>query len=468
MPFCVDGFLKKYAAVRQNGVLLIMDVGLQVALSVILLIICVLLSCADSAFVAMNDKRMLELAAEGKKKAIRLAKIADKPDSFIAGVRVALSMTQILGCGLSIAFFAPKLSVTFVKLGLEATVAYVVSAICTGLCAGFVFLLIGDLLPSKVASRKAENTALAMSGFIVFIAGLLRPYLAILNGLSGLLSRLFGVNPREIVEEDSEEEIKMMVDVGTQKGEIDTQEQEIIRNVFEFDDITIGELATHRTEIDFLDREQTEEEWDEVIHSTRHSLYPVCEGSIDNVVGILNAKDYFRLKDKSRESVLENAVRPAYFVPETAYADVTLKQMRHNRRHFAIVLDEYGGTMGVITIIDLLERLVGDLDDEETPEDEIEKLDIEKLDDETYRINGAVSLSEVGETLGVELPTEEFETFGGYVFAEYGSIPQDGSEIELDAGPLHVKVTLISEHRVEDTIVSVIPVVDEEENEEKE
>lgn len=445
-----------------------MDIGLQVALSVIFLIICVLLSCADSAFVAMNDKRMLELAAEGKKKAIRLAKIADKPDSFITGVRVALSMTQILGCGLSIAFFAPKLSVTFVKLGLEAAVAYVVSAICTGLCAGFVFLLIGDLLPSKVASRKAENTALAMSGFIVFIAGLLRPYLAILNGLSGLLSRLFGVNPHEILEEDSEEEIKMMVDVGTQKGEIDTQEQEIIRNVFEFDDITIGELATHRTEIDFLDREQTEEEWDEVIHSTRHSLYPVCEGSIDNVVGILNAKDYFRLKDKSRESVLENAVRPAYFVPETAYADVTLKQMRHNRRHFAIVLDEYGGTMGVITIIDLLERLVGDLDDEETPEDEIEKLDIEKLDDETYRINGAVSLSEVAETLGVELPTEEFETFGGYVFAEYGSIPQDGSEIELDAGPLHVKVTLISEHRVEDTIVSVIPVVDEEENEEKE
>ena len=453
---------------RQNGVLFIMDVGLQIALGAVFLIICVLLSCADSAFVAMNDKRMFELAAEGKKKAVRLAKIADKPDSFITGVRVALSMSQILGCGLSVAFFAPRLSSAWVKLGLGSAAACVVATLCTAFCAGFVFLILGDMLPSKVAARKAERTALSMSGFIVFIAGLLRPFVSILNSVSGLLSRLFGVNPHEIVEEDSEEEIKMMVDVGTQKGEIDTQEQEIIRNVFEFDDITVGELATHRTEIDFLDREQTEEEWDEVIHSTRHSLYPVCEGSIDNVVGILNAKDYFRLKDKSRESVLENAVRPAYFVPETAYADVTLKQMRHNRRHFAIVLDEYGGTMGVITIIDLLERLVGDLDDEETPENEIEKLDIEKLDDETYRISGAVSLSQVAETLGVDLPVEEFETFGGYVFAEYGSIPQDGSEIELDAGPLHVKVTLISEHRVEDTIVSVIPPAEEDENEEKE
>ena len=445
-----------------------MDVGLQIALQVIFLIICILLSCAESAFVAMNDKRMLELAVTGDKRAVRLAKIADKPEGFIMGTKVALAMTQILGCGLSVAFFAPKFSVSLIKLGLESVASYIIAAVCTGICAGFAFLLIGDMLPSMVAARKSENTALSMSGFIVFITALVRPYLAILNGISGLLSRLFGVNPREIVEEDSEEEIKMMVDVGTQKGEIDTQEQEIIRNVFEFDDITIGELATHRTEIDFLDREQTEEEWDEVIHSTRHSLYPVCEGSIDNVVGILNAKDYFRLKDKSRESVLENAVRPAYFVPETAYADVTLKQMRHNRRHFAIVLDEYGGTMGVITIIDLLERLVGDLDDEETPQNEIEKLDIEKLDDETYCIKGSVSLAEVAETLGVELPAEEFETFGGYVFAEYGSIPQDGSEIELDAGPLHVKVTLISEHRVVDTIVSVIPAETEGENEEKE
>ena len=445
-----------------------MDVGLQIALGAVFLIICVLLSCADSAFVAMNDKRMLELAAEGKKKAVRLAKIADKPDSFITGVRVALSMTRILGCGLFVAFFAPRLSSAWIKLGLEAVAAYVVATLCTAFCAGFVFLILGDMLPSKVAARKAEGTALSMSGFIVFIAGLLRPFVAILNGISGLLSRLFGVNPRQIVEEDSEEEIKMMVDVGTQKGEIDTQEQEIIRNVFEFDDITVGELATHRTEIDFLDREQSEEEWEETINSTRHSLYPVCEGFIDNVVGILNAKDYFRLKDKSRESVLENAVRPAYFVPETAYADVTLKQMRHNRRHFAIVLDEYGGTMGVITIIDLLERLVGDLDDEETPQDEIEKPDIEKLNDETYRIKGGVSLSEVSEALGVELPIEEFETFGGYIFAQYGSIPQDGSEIELDAGPLHVKVTLISEHRVEETVVSVIPEAKEEETEEKE
>lgn len=445
-----------------------MDVGLQITVQVIFLIICALLSCADSAFVAMNDKRMLEMAAEGNKKAIRLSKIAEKPDNFISGVRIAVSMTEILGCGLSVAFFAPKLTALFCKAGLSLPASNLLAAVCVGVGAGFVFLTLGDLLPARVAARKAEKTALGLSGFILFVTALVRPFVVILNFVSGLLSRLFGVNPHEVVEEDSEEEIKMMVDVGTQKGEIDTQEQEIIRNVFEFDDITVGELATHRTDIDFLDREQTEEEWEEIINSTRHSLYPVCQGSIDNVVGTLNAKDYFRLKDKSRESVLENAVRPAYFVPETAYADVTLKQMRHNRRHFAIVLDEYGGTMGVITIIDLLERLVGDLDDEETSEGETEKPDIEKIDEETYRISGGAALDEVAEALGVELPLEDFDTFGGFVFGEYGSIPQDGSEIELDAGPLHVKVTLISEHRVEDTVVTVLPLQEEIEDEEKE
>ncbi len=445
-----------------------MDVGVLITLQAIFLAVCALLSCADSAFVAINDKRMLELAAAGNKRAIRLSRIAEKPDNFISGVRIAVSMTEIIGCGLSVICFAPGLSGLLSSAGLPSEVSYITSVLTVGLASGFVFLLLGDLLPSRVAARKAEKTALRMSVFILFISVLVRPFVALLSGLAGLLSRLFGVNPREIVEEDSEEEIKMMVDVGTQKGEIDTQEQEIIRNVFEFDDLTVGEFATHRTEIDFLDKAQSAEEWEEIIHSTRHSLYPVCEESIDNIVGILNAKDYFRLKEKTKESILENAVRPPYFVPETACADVILKQMKHNRRHFAIVLDEYGGTMGIVTMNDLLEQLVGDLDDEETSADEIERPDIERLDGDTYRISGGAALEEVSEALGVELPTEDFETFGGYVFGEYGSIPQDGSEFEIDAGRLHIKVTLISEHRVEETTVTVAPPADEEENEEKE
>ena len=189
------------------------------------------------------------------------------------------------------------------------------------------------------------------------------------------------------------------------------------------------------------------EQWNETICENRHSLYPVCGETADDVIGVLNAKDYFRLSDRSRETILREAVRPAYFVPQSIRADVLFRQMKKTRNHFAVVLDEYGGVQGIVTMNDLLEQLVGDLDDDsDAPE---EPGEIEQVDDKTWRILGSAPLDEVAEKLKVQLPLEEYDTFGGFVFGCYGSVPDDGTQFEIDAFGLHIAVKEIAEHRIE-------------------
>jgi putative hemolysin len=267
---------------------------------------------------------------------------------------------------------------------------------------------------------------------------------------NGLL-RLFGVDPHSEDEENTEEEIRMMLDAGKVKGTIQPDEQDMIQNIFEFDDISAGEIMTHRTEVSLLWLDETDEQWEQTINGSRHSIYPICEESPDNIVGVLYGKDYFRLKDKARDTVMKNAVQPAHFVPEAVRADVLFRNMKKMRNHFAVVVDEYGGMSGIITMSDLLEQLVGDLDDDTSMP--VESPLIERLDSKTWRIQGAAPLDEVSKQLGVLLPEEDYDTFGGLVFGILGTVPSDGSTPELEQYGLTIKVTKIKERRLESSVV---------------
>ena len=244
---------------------------------------------------------------------------------------------------------------------------------------------------------------------------------------------------------------RLLVEKGGSKGVIAPQETTFIQNVFEFNDLTVEEFATHRTDVCHLCLDEPQEAWETTIHDSRHSRYPVCESTVDQVVGILDAKRYFRLSDKSRESVMQHAVTPPWFIPETVRADVLFKQMQHSRNHFAVVLDEYGGMAGIVTMSDLLEQLVGDLDD--SAEHEPVLPEIEPLDSGTWRILGSAPLAHVAKALHVNLPVKEYDTFGGFVFACYGFVPEDGAEFELDACGLHIHVTQIQGHKLQRAVV---------------
>ena len=308
----------------------------------------------------------------------------------------------------------------------------------------------GELVPKRVAMKNAERLALSLSGLLYFISKLFAPLVWFLTASTNGVLRLLGIDPDDADDEVTEEDIRMMVDVGSEKGSINENEKEMIQNVFEFDNKTAEEAMTHRTEAVILWLDETEEEWDKKITESRHSRYPVCDGSADNVIGVLHVKEYYTFEDKSRENIMKKAVKPAYYVPETVRTDVLFQNMKKSRNHFAVVFDEYGGMSGIITMNDLLEQIVGNIDDDYlNPEEE----EIKQIDDNTWKIKGWAYLDDVSKKLGVSLPDEDFDTFGGLVFGILGIIPEDGSTLELEEYGLKIVVTEIKGRRLETATV---------------
>lgn len=428
---------------------------LQLLLQFFLILLNAVFACAEIAIISMNDNKLASMASNGDKRALRLAKLTSQPARFLATIQVAITLSGFLGSAFAADNFSDKLVDWLVKIGVTLPVSTLnsISVILITLLLSYFTLVFGELVPKRIAMKKAESLALGMSALITFISHLFAPIVWFLTISTNGILRLLGIDPNTDDDNVSEEEIRMMVDVGSEKGVIDPEEKEMIQNVFEFDDITVSAFATHRTDISLLWLEESVDEWEKTIHDTRHSLYPVCDETVDHVIGVLNAKDYFRLEPKTKENILKNAVKPAYFIPESVCADVLFRQMKKTRNHFAVVLDEYGGMVGIVTMNDLLEQLVGDLEtDCSEAEDELE---IERIDSLTWKILGCAELDEVAKELNLSLPVEDYDTFSGFIFGCYGSIPDDGTTFELDAYSLHIQVLSIADHRVEKAIVCI-------------
>lgn len=427
----------------------------QLILQIILIALNAVFACAEIAVISFNDAKLEKLAEQGDKRAVRLSKLTSQPARFLATIQVAITLAGFLGSAFAADNFSDLLTENLSGLGLPIAKSTLntISVIIITIILSYFTLIFGELVPKRIAMKKAESMALGISGTVSFISKLFAPIVWLLTVSTNALLRLFGIDPNSEDDEVTEEEIRMMVDVGREKGVIDEEEKEIIQNVFEFDDTTAGEIATHRTDIALLWTDETMEQWAETIHDARHSRYPVCDESVDNVVGVLNAKDYFRLDDKSRENVMANAVKPAYFVPEGVKADILFRRMKQRKNQFAVVLDEHGGMNGIITINDLVEQLVGELDDVEDDDKTVQE--IVKTDSGTWKILGSAGLEDVARALDVTLPVDEYETFGGFVFGYLGTIPADGSRLEIDACGLHIKVLEIREHRMERALVCI-------------
>ncbi len=428
----------------------------QLLLQLLLIFLNAVFACAEIAVISLSDLRISQLAAAGNKKAVKLQKLTEQPSGFLATIQIAITLSGFLGSAFAADTFSEYLVDWVQSLGLKVSdeILNPIAVVLITIVLSFITLVFGELVPKRLAMKKTETLALAMASPVYAISRLFSPLVALLTLSTNLVLRMFGVDPSVEEEDVSKESIQMMVDAATEQDVLDDDEKEIIQNLFEFDDLTVGEFATHRTEIALLWKEESVEEWDQTIHDSRHTCFPICDETVDDIIGILNAKDYFRLSDRTKEEIMEKAVQPAYFVPSTVRADVMFRQMKQSRKHFAVVLDEYGGTLGIVTMNDLLEQLVGDLDDNAAAPQEPD--DIQQLDSGTWRISGAASLADVAEHLETELPTEEYETFAGLVFGMYGSVPDDGTTFEIDIENLHIKVTEIRDHRLEAATVCLI------------
>ena len=436
-----------------------------IILQIVLIALNAIFACAEIAVLSINETKLERMADQGDKRAKRLWKLTREPAKFLATIQVAITLSGFLGSAFAADSFSEPLVAWILSLGVkipENTLDTIAVVVIT-LILSYFTLVFGELVPKRVAMKKAEALGLGISGLVSGISSVFKPIVWFLSVSTNGVLRLLGIDPNETDEQVNEEEILMMVDAGSEKGAIDEQEKEFIQNVFEFDDLTAEEIAVHRTEVTFLWMEDPMEEWVKTIHDSRHTLYPVCDGSPDNIVGILNAKDYFRLEDRSREEVMREAVKAPFFVPETIKADVLFRKMKKTRNVMAIVLDEYGGMVGIITLNDLIEQLVGDLG-EDTAEEEAAEPHVEQLDENTWAIVGNAELQDIEEALGVDIGLEEVETFTGLVFGELDMIPSDGpQDIELDFKGLHIHITKVEDHQIDYAIVTKLSIPNEDE-----
>lgn len=423
-------------------------------LQLTLIIINALFACAEIAVIAMNNNKLAKLVSIGDKRAVRLAQLTEQPARFLSTIQVGITLAGFLASAFAANNFSDLLVDWLVSLGVAISPATLdtLSVIAITLILSYFTLVFGELVPKRVAMHKAEEIALAMSGLVYFVSRIFSPIVWLLTVSTNSLLRLISIDPFADNNDITEEEIRMMVDAGSEKGAISHNEKDMIQNIFEFNDKNAEDIMTHRTEVAILWMDESVQQWEQTILENRHSVYPVCEQSPDKVIGVLKAMDYFRVKDKTRDNIIEQALRPAYFVPETVRADVLFNNMKNSRNHFAIVLDDYGGMSGIITINDLLEEIVGDLEDDDTVPAEPPL--IEQIEPQTWRIAGAAPLNLVSQQLGVDLPEDGYDTFGGLIFGLLGSIPEDGSTPELEVYGLIIKVTEIRNHRLETALVS--------------
>ena len=319
-------------------------------------------------------------------------------------------------------------------------------------------LVLGELVPKRVAMKKSEQIARAICGFISGMSKICKPVIWLLTKSTNGVLRLMRISPEDEEEEVSEEEIRYMVDVGEEKGTIETSERDMIENIFEFNNITAEDVMVHRTDMRFIWMDSTHDEIIETIRSSGLSRFPVIGEDADDVKGLLIARDYLLNEERAEKQTLEALIRPAYFVPESVRADVLFRNMQIKKVHMAIVVDEYGGTSGLVTMEDLLEEIVGNIYDETDP---LEAREITELEPGVFRVAGHCDLDALRERLGVDIPeNDEIDTLSGLIINELSNVPEDGSTFDIDLCGMHVHVDEVRDRRVEWTTVR-LPAKDE-------
>ena len=368
-----------------------------------------------------------------------------------------LMMLAACACAFS-AFFAP-LAQWLDGLFHAQLLASLLSGVLLWLLTALLYISVCALLPTYVAAHAPEKTFARTLGLAMFLLALFKPLLLFAKGLASLILKPFHVPVRALGERITKQEIRMMVDIGEEKGEIEADEKQMIENVFEFNNMTAVECMVHRKDVTAIDVEDDPAAILQTIQDSGLSRFPVYEEDVDNILGILTSRDYLLNDCFGRGKTLRELIRPAYFVPESLRADLLFSEMQKRKQHMAIVVDEYGGTSGIVTLEDLLEEIVGNIYDEFDPQaDE----DIIPLSDTRLRVSGSARLDALGEKLGMDLgEDEDCDTLGGLVFSQLSEIPSDGERPVVTCRGLRIAVEQLTDRRVEWAIVEKLPPEDE-------
>lgn len=417
----------------------------QIIVLVILILLNAYFAATEIAFISLNDAKIEKEAKEGNKKAKNILKMLKSPSKFLATIQIGITLAGFLSSAFASDAFADKLAPVLNSwmpfLSMEAWRG--ISIILITIILSFFTLVFGELVPKRLAMKYYEKISYATIGVIRGISIITAPFVKLLTFSTNMVSKIFGVGEAE-EEVVTEEEIKMMIDEGEEKGTIERGEKQLLNNVFEFNDIIVSEVMTPRTEMYAIDINSDINDTLDEIDEFKYSRIPVYEDNIDDIKGILFVKDILKpLKDNKKVDI-RKLIREPYFVPESKDIDELFKEMQQNKVQIAIAIDEYGGTAGLITMEDIIEELVGNIFDEYDDEE----IDYKKIDENTYILSGTITSYELKKIFDIELPEGDYETLSGYLIDKLGRIPDEDEHPVIEDEHLTYKVEEIDDKRI--------------------
>lgn len=386
---------------------------------------------SEIALVSANRNKVELDAKRGNKRANKLLKFINNPTRFLSTIQIGITMFGFINGAIAAGSFAESLSNVFIKQwpNISKDIVYSVISVLMTLLLTYFQVVLGELVPKRLAMKSPEKLGYLFVGFLGIIAKIMRPFVMLLTGTANLIVKMFGVNPEEYDDILNEEDLRLELNASQLHGFIDQSENEIIQNIFELDSKIVSEVMTHRTEIYAIEINSTKKEILDYVANERYTRYPVYEDTIDNIIGVIHVKDLLKAiqQEDNTPFMLRNIIRKPLFVSKSKNIKDLFTEMRESKNHMAIVLDEYGGTAGLVTLEDLIEEVVGNIFDEY---DDIEE-EIETIKDNEYIIDGLTDLVEVEDVLNINLPVKTYKTLAGFIIGELGRFPQENEQVVI-------------------------------------
>ena len=430
----------------------------KIILLLVLILINAFFAMSEIAIISLNDTKIEHMAEEGHKKAKLVLKLTSNSTRFLSTIQIGVTLAGFLSSASASTAFAAMLTQAIKGLIPKVSESLIsgVSVVVITLITSYFSLVLGELAPKKIGMQASEKVAFAVVKPLLIISKITSPFVKFLTVSTNAVVRIFGFDPNANEEGVTEEEIRMMVDVGGEKGVIEDTQKEMIDNIFEFDDIDAGDIMTHRTDVVAADvNDISVDEFVRLAIDNGRSRIPLYDEDIDNIVGIVYVKDLLKYVGKQipAKKTLREIMREPYFIPETKSCGELFKEMSSQRIQMAVVVDEYGGTAGIVTLEDIVEAIMGNIHDEYDYEDD----EISKIDDNTFTVDGTIDIEEIDELIGKELPEGDYETLAGYIMDELQCIPKDGEMNEVVFENVKFTVLSVEDRRIEKIKVEITP-----------
>ena len=430
---------------------------LKILLLLVLILVNAFFAMSEIAMISLNDNKIEKLAEEGDKKAKQILKLTQNSSNFLSTIQIGVTLAGFLTSASAADSFAPLITAAFSPLipAIPPSVIDTVAIILITIIISYFSLVFGELAPKKIGMQKSEKVAYKVVGILLFVMKVTKPFVKILSMSTNGIVRLFGIDPLADEEEVTEEEILMMVDVGEEKGVIENAQAEMINNIFEFDDIDAGDVMTHRVDMTAVEADEPVSEVIKVAVADGYSRIPVFDDDPDNIIGVVYIKDLLEYvgKELPEKKTIREIMREAYFIPETKKCGQLFTEMSEKRVQMAIVVDEYGGTAGLLTLEDIVESIVGNIHDEyDTEEDEISK-----INDTTFTVEGTTDLDEIDELVGASIPEGDYETVAGFIISQLGFLPKDGDMDTVEYENIKFTILSVEDKRIAKVRIDITP-----------